>query len=261
MAEKGPGYYAVIPASVRYDDSIPANAKLLYGEISALIGDGGFCYASNGYFSELYKMSERSISSLVGKLQNAGHIVIEIERDNTGQILARKLYLSSSVPGGQPVEEIFHTPGKNFREGIENNFQYTNTSNTNIKKENIKERKSQNKSSGSAPEEAFDPLSLFVDWIMETFPDEAVARKNALYSALLRFSENRTAIKKPFKSKGAITALCHRLMRHSDNSEDRLTAMIDLLDEATANNWQSIYPPKQSQGPAPVKGGRVYECL
>lgn len=261
MADRSPGYYAVIPASVRYDDSIPANAKLLYGEISALIGDAGFCYASNGYFAELYKVSERTVSSLVSKLQSAGHIVIELERDDTGQITARKLFLSASVPDGQPVEENFHTPRKYFREGIENNFQYTNTSNTNIEKENKKERKSKNKKGEDSTETAFDPLPLFVDWITATYPGESASRKNALYFAMLRFSENRTAIKKPFRSKGAITALCNRLLRHSQECDDQLMSMIDLLDEATANNWQSIYPPKQQQQTAPNRGGRVYECL
>lgn len=261
MDERKPSYYAVIPASVRYDDTIPANAKLLYGEISALLSDKGFCYASNSYFADLYKVSERTITGLVSKLQKAGHIVIELERDKTGQITARKLFLSSSVPDGQPVENIFYTPRKNFREGIENNFQYTNTSNTNIEKENKKERKTKNKSGDSPPGTPFDPLPLFIAWIRDTFPQEEADRKNVLYFAMQRFSENRIAIKKPFRSKSAVTALCNRLLRYTQNSWDQLMGMVDLLDDATSNNWQSIYPPKQAQDRSTTQGGRVYECL
>lgn len=261
MADRSPGYYAVIPASVRYDDSIPANAKLLYGEISALIGEEGFCYASNAYFAELYKVSERTITGLVSKLQKAGHIVINIVRDDAGQITARKLFLAASIPDGHPVEKFFYTPRKNFREGIENIFQYTNTSNTNIEKENIKERKNENKSGDGPPGTPFDPLPLFVDWIKATFPEETGDRKNTLYFAMQRFSENRTAIKKPFKSKGAITALCNKLQRYTQQSPDQLMGMVDLLDDATSNNWQSIYPSKQDHEPPPVQRGRVYECL
>ena len=261
MDERKPSYYAVIPASIRYDDTIPANAKLLYGEISALLSDEGFCYASNSYFAALYKVSERTITGLVSKLQKSGHIVIELERDKTGQITARKLFLASSVPDRQPVENIFYTPRKIFREGIENNFQYTNTSNTDIEKESKKERKTKSKSGDHPPEAPFDPLPLFVGWIRDTFPQEESARKNTLYFAMPRFSENRMAIKKPFRSKGAVTALCNRLLRYTLDSQDQLMGMVDLLDDATSNNWQSIYPPKQTQNRSPTQGGRVYECL
>lgn len=37
-----PSYWAVLPACVRYDASLPPNAKLLYAEISALCDDVGY---------------------------------------------------------------------------------------------------------------------------------------------------------------------------------------------------------------------------
>ena len=35
------GYYAVIPAEVRYDKSLKPNAKLLYGELTSLCSRSG----------------------------------------------------------------------------------------------------------------------------------------------------------------------------------------------------------------------------
>lgn len=39
--EEKPGYYAIIPADVRYNEQLPPNAKLLYGEITALTTQQG----------------------------------------------------------------------------------------------------------------------------------------------------------------------------------------------------------------------------
>ena len=132
MEVNRPSYYAVIPADVRYDEDLPANAKLLYGEIAALVGATGFCYASNAFFASIYKMSERTISALIGKLQERKYIEIILEKDpQTGQIIRRQIYLRVSSCDERPLEEIFYTPRKYFREGIEEIFQYTNLSNTN----------------------------------------------------------------------------------------------------------------------------------
>ena len=84
MKEKStPSYYAIIPASVRYDNNLPAGAKLLYGEITALSNQKGYCFASNGYFSNLYRCTPQAISKWFKQLEKYGHVKIEYH-GNTG---------------------------------------------------------------------------------------------------------------------------------------------------------------------------------
>ena len=121
MDDIRPSYYAVIPADVRYDDGIPPNAKLLYGEISALIDKEGFCYASNSYFMKLFGFSDPTISRLITQLEKAGYIRREMEKDNSGQVKRRKLYLSVSVPDIQPpIKNDTTLPSKLMGGGIKN---------------------------------------------------------------------------------------------------------------------------------------------
>ena len=243
MTDVRPNYYAIIPADVRYDDSIPANAKLLYGEISALVGSEGFCFATNQYFSDLYGMADETISRLISKLETAGHIKREMERDSAGQIVSRRIYLRVSVPETQPLDEKINTSPQKNQEGIDEKVKDTNTSNTDIYKKKNKQKKKQK----SVPAEDFDPLPLFVDWIDRSFPGHGPDAKNALYQALVRFSDNRAAIKHPMQSGGSVTALCNRLRRITHGAQDPLPLMVDLLDTATCSGWQSVYPPKASQ--------------
>ena len=51
--ELQPSYYAVIPANVRYDKTLPPLARLMYAEITALSNQYGYCFATNKYFAEL----------------------------------------------------------------------------------------------------------------------------------------------------------------------------------------------------------------
>lgn len=94
VEDNRPGYYAIIPAEVRYDETLPASAKLLYGEISALTGKEGFCFAGNQYFAKLYGMRQETIARLVTKLEKAGHIKRIVQRDENHQVISRKLYLT-----------------------------------------------------------------------------------------------------------------------------------------------------------------------
>lgn len=257
MDENRPGYYAVIPADVRYDDRIPANAKLLYGEISALTDMNGFCFAGNGYFAQLYGLSERTITSLIKALKDNGHILVDLKKDGSGKIISRRIWLKVSVADGQPVEENFYTPRKYFREGIENFCGDINTSNINIDiKENKKEKSAKKKD--APPKTDFDPLPQFVDWIGHTFPDHEAATKNALYKAFTRFVQNRVALKKPYKTAGAVTGLCNKLVKYAKTD---IGLMIELLDNATEHSWQTVFPLNSQPKEKPQQKEREYACM
>ena len=84
-----PNYYAIIPADVRYDDRLTANAKLLYGEITALSGKNGQCWALNDYFAKLYKVDKRTITRWITELKDCNYISIKIKRDSTNKVIER----------------------------------------------------------------------------------------------------------------------------------------------------------------------------
>lgn len=71
-----PNYYAVIPANVRYDSELTPTAKLLYGEITSLCDREGYCWATNNYFSKLYKTSDKTITRNLNLLEQKGYINI-----------------------------------------------------------------------------------------------------------------------------------------------------------------------------------------
>ena len=110
------GYYAIIPASVRYDKSLTPNAKLLYGEITALCNEKGYCWAGNDYFAGLYDVSKTSISKWISALRDSGYINIQLEyAEGTKQILHRYIRLVKD-----PIEDKL----------IVNNTVNTTTNNT-----------------------------------------------------------------------------------------------------------------------------------
>ena len=127
-------YYAVIPATVRYDNSVVPGAKLLYGEITALCNEKGYCWATNDYFSRLYSVSKRTISTWIKSLCDAGHISADFVMDKkTHKVKLRCLKV---------VEENFVTLTKEssipsrskLHEPHEENFAENNTKNITINK-------------------------------------------------------------------------------------------------------------------------------
>lgn len=248
MDDVRPGYYAVIPADVRYDDRIPANAKLLYGEISALIGSDGFCFASNQYFADIYGLTPVTVARLVSKLEDAGYIKRELEKDKTGQVVRRKIYLSVSVPDVQPLNNFDNTPQQNCGEGINKNVKDTNTSITNIEKENKKEK------AAKPAQLSDDELRKLVTDCIQKVATERWTRddKNTLYRLVMDLYDPAREVRKahPMRTERSVNRTFRSLICWAGDSPK---AMIDIVDRALANGWQGIQPPNGGG-----RGGSIY---
>lgn len=104
--QENAAYYAVVPAPVRYDTELSPSAKLLYCEITSLCRSKGYCWATNSYFTQLFDLSESTISRLISQLAKRKHIVIQTVATETGS--ERRIYtdifqverLSAGAPEG-----------------------------------------------------------------------------------------------------------------------------------------------------------------
>ena len=111
--ENNINYYAIIPATVRYDKNLKPAEKLLYGEITALSNKNGYCYAQNRYFANLYLVSIETVSRWLSHLQELGYIKIIIHRDENKKIIDRNIYIVDTPyceKYYQPIDEKINTP-------------------------------------------------------------------------------------------------------------------------------------------------------
>ncbi len=100
MNEK-PSFYSIIPATVRYCKGLKPNAKLLYGEITALCSDQGFCWANNHYFAELYEVKKETVSRWISLLEEKSFITTEVDQSRGNK---RKIFLAdASIQKSQEV--------------------------------------------------------------------------------------------------------------------------------------------------------------
>lgn len=118
-----PNYYAIIPANVRYDKRLIQGSKLLYGEITALSNQKGYCWASNNYFMKLYKVSRNTIQSWLKSLEVCGYISREVVyKEGSQEIDTRYIRIS-----GYPSPENLATPSP--ENVTDNNTSFNNTVN------------------------------------------------------------------------------------------------------------------------------------
>ena len=173
-----PGYYGILPASIRYDKNLKPMEKIMYSELTALSNKNGYCNATNSYFAELYEVSKNTVSLWISDLEKAGYIKTKlIYEAGTKIIKERRIYIADPITKNNdtPITKNNDTPITKNRE--DNNTSINNTSR--ILKEKNKKEKSKNE--------------------VETYIKDL--KLNDDYKQLLfRYVEYRKSIKKPIKT-------------------------------------------------------------
>jgi DnaD/phage-associated family protein len=122
-------YYAVIPANVRYDKDLSANAKLLYGEITCLCNKEGYCWATNAYFANLYNVSKITVSRWITQLKDKGYIHLDFKmKDETTLEQVRTMSIVNT-----PYQKCYGGINKNVKPPLNKNVKDNNTSMNNTR--------------------------------------------------------------------------------------------------------------------------------
>ena len=201
-------YWANIPATVRYDEDLPSGAKLLYGEISCLCNEKGYCWASNAYFADLYKVSKVTVSRWVTQLKEKGHIGIDLQsKDDTTKEQVRILFLVNT-----PYQKCYAPHNKNDKPPL------------------IKNDKDNNKKMNSKRNKDIDLLTL------------ADGHSNEFKEAWQGFVEMRKSMKKPFTLRAAKMIMTELSKLASD---DETKAAI--LDRSVMKGWAGVFPLRNTQ--------------
>ena len=102
-----PTTHAIIPAAVRYDLALTPAARLLYGEITALCAQRGYCWATNDYFARLYQVRRATVSAWISQLLERGHLTA-----TTDPIRGNQRHLRPATPAdfSEPPPEFPHDP-------------------------------------------------------------------------------------------------------------------------------------------------------
>lgn len=130
---ESPNYYAIIPAKVRYDKELMANAKLLYSEITALCNEKGICWAGNEYFANLYGVSKETISRWISQLNKKGYIYITFFYKKDSKEIDKRIISLVNIENQGGIDEIVKGYCQKNQEGIDENVKENITSINNKK--------------------------------------------------------------------------------------------------------------------------------
>lgn len=206
-------YYAIIPANVRYDKDLSASAKLMYGEITALCNEFGYCWAENRYFADLYSVSTTSISKWISALVNKGYINTEIVyKEGTKEI--DKRYIT-----------IVQDPLKKNSRPLEEKFKENNTINNTMNNRNI----INNISKGNGKKSKEEQLNSIVAHYCEN--DQT----------LIELVNDWLTMRKAKRAPNTERAVQSNLEKLNDYARQSGMTPHQYIDEVIRRGWQAFY--------------------
>lgn len=220
MEEQQRSYYAIIPANVRYDKDLAPNAKLLYGEITALCNEKGYCWASNQYFAELYGVSVLSVKRWLNSLVTKGYVYRTLTyKPNSKEVDKRILSIDSGIKiDTTSVQNCYDPSIKNdtsssIKNDTDNNTSINNTfNNTDIYKEKNNKKESVN--------------SVIAEY----------TENKDLQDALHGFVEMRNKARKPLTAR----AMKLSLNKLNELALDDITK-IAIVNQSIVHSWSTFY--------------------
>lgn len=248
--QRSAAYDAVIPANVRYDDRLSANAKLLYGEIRALSNLKGYCYATNAYLSDQSRLglTERSVQRLIKQLDELGYIYVRLLGKPVGNVaFGRRIYVNKSAVDLFDAE----TPtklsgGDKIVGGTMTKLSGSTINNNNKIKEDARAKKKQKKCNPDVVKASMK------EWVLSLNPTSGQA--DELISCLNDFVDFRASIAKPIAEVSGVKYCERELMRCSDGNID---VMIATVKKAIFRSWSGFYRLKPDELEEAIGGAAI----
>ena len=142
MENKEPSYYMIIPATV-WNSDIKDKAKLIYGHITVLANQKGYCWATNSHLAKAVGVrNKETVSGYISDLKELGVITTQvILHEDSKQVKERRIYLSTPV--NQEInsinQEVNRPVNQEVNRPINQEVTGNTTSNNNINNNTILE--------------------------------------------------------------------------------------------------------------------------
>lgn len=91
--------FVIVPEFILTNTDIPVGEKLLLGDIASHTKQEGYCWGTNDYFSQRYKVTPRTISRWINDLKRRSLIKTEmIYQKNSKEVSERQIVINTSDP-------------------------------------------------------------------------------------------------------------------------------------------------------------------